>query len=695
MTDEPVREIEESPEQLAAKNRELTSKIAESEALVDLLTAELRDTQHQLEECRLVHADLYDFAPLGYLSISSEGIIQDGNATFAAMMGIDQRALYKLPFSIFLASPDDLNIFLVHLRRCRKEGGRINTELKLKQQSGATLDVQLSSIPGADYNRWAVVYRTAVMDITELKQAEKSREESRRQLQLIIDAAPVPIGYLDSELHFVFVNSAYLHKFKLIKREVLGHVFREVHGTVSDSLFAEKFENGIDGLPTEFESEVTCFHTGETFFLRINIAPDCTPNSTPCGIVIVATDLTDQKRLLEEARAAKQAAENASNAKSQFLSNMSHELRTPMNGILGTIQLVLNGYAEPLEPRQRDFLTKAYTAGKSLLRILNDLLDMSKIEAGTLSIEQENMSLRQCVQEAVELFAEMALEKDISLTCSIADDVPQQVCGDFIRLRQVLINLIGNAIKFTEQGRVAVEIATEPGTLEKGVQILFRISDTGIGIAPEYKNLLFQPLRQLDESHTRRYGGTGSGLSISEKIIQMMGGTLHLESNEGRGSSFYFSLPFQSAEPVPQESAPLGRENQPETVPAPHAGSGGRILIAEDDVLASEILGNVLESEGFKCDVAHDGEEAIAKWERNSYNLIIMDVQMPKIDGLTATSIIREKEKGSGTHVPILAITAYANLDDEEACRKTGMDGFLPKPLDLKKGLKVIKDLAR
>ena len=575
MTDDLVRKKEESSEQLAAKNRELTSKIAESEALVDLLKAEIRETRHQLEECRLVH------------------------------------------------------------------------------------------------------------------------EESRLQLQLIIDAAPVPIGYLDSELRFVFINSAYLQKFKLIKREVLGHVFRDVHGTVSDALFAEKFGSGIDGLPTEFESEVTCFHTGETFFLRINIAPDCTPDNTPCGIVIVATDLTDQKRLLEEARAAKQTAENANNAKSQFLSNMSHELRTPMNGILGTIQLVLNGYAEPLEPRQRDFLTKAYTAGKSLLRVLNDLLDMSKIEAGTLSIEQENMSLHQCIQEAVELFAEMALEKEISLTCSIADDVPQQVIGDFVRLRQVLINLIGNAIKFTEQGRVAVEVATLPVILEKGVQILFTISDTGIGIAPEYKNLLFQPLRQLDESHTRRYGGTGSGLSISEKIIQMMGGTLHLESSEGKGSSFYISLPFKSVEPVPKKETLKDNENQPDKSLEHHEDGRARILVAEDDVLASEILEKVLESDGFECDVAHDGEEAIAKWENNRYNLIIMDVQMPKMDGLTATSIIREKAKGSGVHVPILAITAYANLDDEEACLKTGMDGFLPKPLDLKKGLKVIKDLAR
>lgn len=696
MTD-PIYGKEPVPEQLIETNRQLAAKVADSEAVIDLLTAELRDVQHQLEEGRLVYADLYDFAPVGFLTLSSVGIIQESNATFAAMMGVDQRRLHNLPFNMFLASPDDLNLFLEHLRRCRSEEGKINTELRLKHGSGACVDVQLSSIPSADYARRSVVYRTAVLDVTERKQAEKASEESRRQLQLIMDAAPVPIGYLDSELRFVFVNDEYLRKFHLLRREVLGRYFRDVHGTASDDLFAGRFEKGVAGLPTEFESEVTCHHTGETYFLRVNIAPDCTPDSTPCGIVIVATDLTDQKRILEEAREAKVTADKANNAKSQFLSNMSHELRTPMNGVLGTLQLVLNGYAEPLEPKQREFLTKAYNSGKSLLRVLNDLLDMSRIETGSLSIERNHMLIRQCIQEAVDFFDSQVQEKDIRLTCSIADDIPLRVWGDCVRLQQVLINLIGNAVKFTERGEVAVEVFRGPGTTPGWVEANFKISDTGIGIPSNKRDLLFRPLSQIDESHTRRYGGIGSGLSISEKIIRMMGGTtINLESSEGEGSSFSFSLPFCEVEAaVDREQELLSPERGPAVVPASQSESKARILVAEDDALAAEILGKVLEGEGYMCDLVHDGQEAIRKWESSSYSLIIMDVQMPKMDGLSATGIIREKEKTMGKHTPILAITAFANKEDEENCLENGMDGFLSKPLDLKKGLEVITALAR
>lgn len=686
-------EMEISLEKQISQNRNLNTRLLEREAVIDLLTSELRNTQHLLEESRESYGDLYDFAPVGYITINHDGIIEETNATFVGMMGIDQRTVLRSPFGVFLASKEDLDLFLEHMSRCRREGTKINTELKLKHRTGAVLDVQLSSVPSADYPKRAVVYRTGVIDITDRKQAERAREESRRQLQLIIDAAPVPIGYLDRDQRFVFVNAEYLHKFSLQQQEVLGHTFTEVHRTAAEVLFGDRFEKGIAGVASEFEGEVTCHRSGDEFFLRVNIAPDCDPGSAPCGIIIVATDLTYQRRLLQEAQNAKQSAENASNAKSQFLSNMSHELRTPMNGILGTLQLVLEGYAEPLQSRQRELLTKSYDAGKSLLRILNDLLDMSRIEAGTLSIEQESMCIRQCAQEGVELFADKAQKKGINLTCSIADEVPLQVWGDYVRLQQVLINLIDNALKFTEQGSVMLEISAGPGSDDRSVEIFFRISDTGIGISPDKKDLLFKPLSQLDESHTRRYGGIGSGLPISENIIRMMGGAIDIESSVGSGSSFSFSIPFR-VEAVTQEPAPLQAEEVPVAAPVNHYGKV-RILVAEDDVLAGEILGKVLEIEGFEWDVAHDGQEAISKWENNDYGLIIMDVQMPKMDGLTATSIIREKENAVGKHTPIVAITAYANKEDEDYCLKIGMDAFLPKPLDLKKGLQVITCLVQ
>lgn len=401
-------------------------------------------------------------------------------------------------------------------------------------------------------------------------------------------------------------------------------------------------------------------------------------------------EIGERKRAEEGLRLAKDTAEAASRAKSQFLANMSHELRTPMNSFLGVLQLLLGNHAGPLEPKQRELLAVADKSAHCLLQVISDILDLSKIEAGKLSITEKPFHLRACFSEAIELFSADAQQKELDLSFTVAPDVPDNVVGDFLRLRQVLINLVGNAIKFTDRGSVAVKIAAGSQLPGGKRECTFTVTDTGIGIPEDKKHLLFSPFSQADDSDTRSYGGTGLGLAISRQIVEMMGGTISFESTEGVGSTFSFTVPLgegvEEAGTMPEAPAPVA------VAPPPVTGAEKKplILVAEDDIMASDLLMNILELSGLEANLARTGREAVDMWEKHRYDLIIMDIQMPRLDGISATRIIREKEKTTGGHIPIVAMTAHAFREDEERCYAAGMDAYLTKPLDLKTGMEVI-----
>jgi len=401
-------------------------------------------------------------------------------------------------------------------------------------------------------------------------------------------------------------------------------------------------------------------------------------------------EIGERKRAEEGLRLAKDTAEAASRAKSQFLANMSHELRTPMNSFLGVLQLLLGNHAGPLEPKQRELLAVADKSAHCLLQVISDILDLSKIEAGKLSITEKPFHLRACFSEAIELFSADAQQKELDLSFTVAPDVPDNVVGDFLRLRQVLINLVGNAIKFTDRGSVAVKIAAGSQLPGGKRECTFTVTDTGIGIPEDKKHLLFSPFSQADDSDTRSYGGTGLGLAISRQIVEMMGGTISFESTEGVGSTFSFTVPLgEGVEEVgtaPEAPASVAVASPPVT----EAERKPLILVAEDDIMASDLLMNILELSGLEANLARTGREAVDMWEKHRYDLIIMDIQMPRLDGISATRIIREKEKTTGGHIPIVAMTAHAFREDEERCYAAGMDAYLTKPLDLKTGMEVI-----
>ena len=378
---------------------------------------------------------------------------------------------------------------------------------------------------------------------------------------------------------------------------------------------------------------------------------------------------------------AKAAAEAANVAKSQFLANMSHELRTPMNAILGMIDVAM---PKALDPTVQDCLQTARGSADLLLTLLNDLLDSAKIESGKLELESAPFSLRRMLDQITRVLAVRASEKGLSFYCRMPDETPDAVVGDRMRLQQVLLNLAGNAIKFTERGDVEIGLHA---LLQDGEACLeFTVRDTGIGISPAGLERLFQPFAQADASMSRRFGGTGLGLSICKSLVGLMGGTIRVESEVGKGSTFYFTVHFPLSQELPADF------EAPVALPMRACGQL-RVLLVEDNPANQKLATYILKDRGHVVEIAGDGEEAVCLTERNRYDVILMDVQMPGMNGLEATAAIRQRE-GSESRVPIIAMTAHALKDDRDRCLAAGVDGYLSKPVNAKEMIGLVESLA-
>jgi signal transduction histidine kinase/CheY-like chemotaxis protein len=403
------------------------------------------------------------------------------------------------------------------------------------------------------------------------------------------------------------------------------------------------------------------------------------------GVAVCFADITRRKRAEAALLEAKAAAEAANLAKSRFLANMSHELRTPMNAILGMIDVAL---PKATHPTVKDCLCTARASADLLLGLLNGLLDSARIESGNFELESAPFSLRQMLDQITQVLSLRASEKGLSFQCRLPDGMPDGVVGDRLRLQQVLLNLAGNAIKFTERGEVGIRVEqAQISDAEAQIcHLTFAVQDTGIGIPPSFQERLFQPFAQAEASTARRFGGTGLGLSIAKDLVKTMGGRIWVESEPGKGSTFRFTVRLPLAEELPPNvEAPAAA--------ATVAPARLRILLAEDNPANQKLATYILQERGHLLAIAGDGQQAIDLSKRNRYDVILMDVEMPGMNGLEATAAIRQREAG-GRRVPIIAMTAHAMAGDRERCLAAGMDGYLSKPIDGHEMIALVETLA-
>lgn len=503
---------------------------------------------------------------------------------------------------------------------------------------------------------------------------EQRVAERTSYLNALVETSPLGIVTTDRSGRVRMCNSAFEGLFEYGREEIIG---AELDGLVAPPELMEEvmdYTRRIVGgesirVTTKRRRKNGTLVDVEMYGMVLSVGGE------RVGELVLYHDISERKRAEQALREAKEMAESANRAKSNFLANMSHEIRTPMNGIIGMTQLALEA---DLTSEVREYLDMVKSSADSLLTLLNDILDFSKIEAGKLEFESSPFAVRDTVDRTIRTFALLARRKGLALAWQVAPEVPEWLLGDSGRLRQVLVNLVGNAIKFTERG----EVALSAGVRERGpdwTELHFTVRDTGIGIPRDKQAAVFAAFTQADPSTTRKYGGSGLGLAIAHRLVRMMGGSINLESEPGKGSAFCFTV--RLALPGKQFRPPA--PSKPVVAPGQSRLAGRRILLAEDNEVNRRLATRLLERRGCTVLAASNGREVLAIWEREKVDLVLMDVQMPDIDGLEATRLIREREKTARRgHLPIITVTAHAMKGDREICLASGADGYISKPLE-------------
>jgi len=501
-------------------------------------------------------------------------------------------------------------------------------------------------------------------DITDRVVAQEALEASQAELQAIFASIPDVILIVDRHGRYLKVAPTSPNALYRPAEALLGKTIPQVFAPDQAAFFMAGIARCLRDrtlVTLQYDLEID----GHVVWFDARLAP-----MDDDRVLFAARDITEIKQFERRLRAAKETAEAANLAKSQFLANMSHEIRTPLNAVLGLTHLAQQ---TDLTPRQRDYLQKVDTSADTLLRLIDDILDFSKIEAGRLDLVAVDFSLRTVLSNVASVVRARGEAKGLAFAMRIDDDVPDLLVGDPVRLEQVLMNLGTNAVKFTRAGRIDIAVGTNPPNTE-GTALRFTVTDTGIGIPPAHADRLFEPFHQVESSNTRSYGGTGLGLAICKRLVEMMDGTIGFESTPGQGSSFSFTAVLRPSDRADQPTPRLS-----ETGTVENLLSGIRVLLAEDNDINRQVSQEVLEQAGATVRIAVNGRQAVEATETEPFDVVLMDIQMPDMDGLTATREIRDR--AATATLPIIALTANAMAEDRRKCLQAGMNAHISKPI--------------
>jgi len=808
--EELEQRVERRTADLAKANEELKHEIAQRERAEKII----KDSQ-------ALYSSLVENLPVHVLRKDVNGRFTFANRSFCNLLGKPLEEITgKTDFDFY---PEELAQKYRQDDQRVLETGEIFDTVEENKKDGETRYVQVMKSAVRDASGKIAGVQVIFWDVTERHKAEAALEQERYLLHALMDNLPHSIYFKDDHSRFIRINRALANYFSLSDAaEALGKTdadfFADEHAGEAK---ADEEQVMRTGQPLLDKEEKETWPDGHETWVITTKLPLYNEQGKIVGTFGISRDITERKRAAEALREAKEAAELASRVKSDFLATMSHEIRTPMNGIIGMIDLLLN--TEPTN-QQRTYLDLASQSAETLLRLINDILDFSKIEAGKFELESVGFKLRDTLGDTLHTLSGRASAKGIELTYRIPPEIPDNLVGDPGRLCQIILNLAGNAVKFTEEGEISVDVTLESQE-DNNVRLHFAVSDTGPGIPAEKQQIIFEAFRQADSSMSRRYGGTGLGLAISSHLVDLMRGRMWVESEVDKGSTFHFTASFslqtdistkpsseletlhglhvlvvddnrtnrlileemlsnwrmkptavdsgqaalaemdraaKADEPfhlvlldgvMPQMDGfalaeqirrtpslskttlimlssagdPEGRKRcrelgidyclmkpvkQSELLDSivaslsvatadeitssaaareyPESTTSLHILLAEDGLVNQKVAVNLLKQRGHKVTVANNGQEALTALDRESFDVVLMDVQMPSMDGFEATSIIREREKESGAHLPIIAMTAHAMKGDRERCLEAGMDGYIAKPIRAKDLYKTI-----
>ena len=627
-----------------------------------------------MEESEERFRQAFEFAGIGMAIVGLDGRWLRVNQAICDIVGYTADALMKKTFQD-ITHPDDLAGDL-HMVQELVSGARRSYQMEKRyiHRDGHVVWIRLTASLVRNTAGAPVNFVSQIEDITVRKELEKALKESEELTRLFAEHAPASVAMFDREMRYLVVSAKWISDYQLTDRPVIGRSHYEVFPDIPER-WKQLHRASLKGEVLVSEADLFERADGTSLWLRYELRPWFEGDGKIGGIVMFTQDITQQKVMEQNLAQARDQALEASRLKSAFLANMSHEIRTPMNGIIGMSDLLMD---TKLDARQQRMGQVIQTSAENLLAIINDILDFSKIEAGKLRIEPVPMELRTLVDDTITLITPKTTEKNLRLTCEFDPRLDGPLLGDSGRIRQVLLNLAGNAIKFTAQGEVAIRARCVEDRDDTRV-LRFEISDTGIGISPAVQGQLFQSFVQGDDSTTRRFGGTGLGLAISRQLIELMGGEIGLTSEEGRGSTFWFQLTLSKILDKAPSATPPFNGSRPPLSPALGRLS---ILVAEDNQTNQLVVGGLLEKMGHRVEFANDGEEALRLLSLNSYDAVLMDCQMPVLDGYETTQRIRSgKQPGVNARIPIIALTAYARAEDRARCLEIGMNEHVSKPI--------------